>query len=150
MFALWIKTFSDVMLIIYSRSGCIFSVMRIRMDPLIFGLLDPLRFPSDPDPTCKNGYIKLFSPCLKYKPESNRIKVESGAGSESNFFSSAEPELDTRKIIRILIHAVFSTSVELIFPFWRCGRILIFIFLHNFCISPPNTKASNSNLLNYN
>ena len=31
-------------------------------DPFIFGLPDPdpLLFSSDPDPTCNNGYIKLF------------------------------------------------------------------------------------------
>ena len=32
-------------------------------DPLIFGLPEPLLFSTDPDPdpTCNNGYIKLFS-----------------------------------------------------------------------------------------
>ena len=34
--------------------------IRIRSDPLIFGLSDPLLFSSDPDPTCENGYLKLF------------------------------------------------------------------------------------------
>ena len=40
--------------------------MRIRIedpDPLIFGLPDQLKKVTDPDPdpTCNNGYIKLFS-----------------------------------------------------------------------------------------
>ena len=30
-------------------------------DWLIFGLPDPLLFSLDPDPTCNNRYIKLFS-----------------------------------------------------------------------------------------
>ena len=37
--------------------------IRIRSDLLIFG-------PPDPDPTCNNGLIKLFSSWTKYKPES--------------------------------------------------------------------------------
>ena len=36
------------------------------LDSLIFGL--PLLFSPDPDPTCNNGYIKLFSSCKRYKP----------------------------------------------------------------------------------
>ena len=35
--------------------------MRIRSDPLIFGPPDPVLFSTDPDPTCNNGFIKLFS-----------------------------------------------------------------------------------------
>ena len=29
-------------------------------DPGIFGLPDPVLFSTDPDPTCNNGFIKLF------------------------------------------------------------------------------------------
>ena len=36
-------------------------------DPLIFGL---------PDPTCNNGYIKLFSSWTKYKPESTNSSYD--------------------------------------------------------------------------
>ena len=47
--------------------------MRIRIwsDPLIFGLPDPVLFSLDPDPnpTCYNGFIKLFSSSIKYTPE---------------------------------------------------------------------------------
>ena len=52
------------------RSGsglCIFSGIRIRIrsDPLICGLPDPdpvlFSLDPDPDPTCNNGFIKLFS-----------------------------------------------------------------------------------------
>ena len=37
--------------------------IRIRSDPLIFGPPDPVLFSADPDPdpTCNNGFIKLFS-----------------------------------------------------------------------------------------
>ena len=39
--------------------------IRIRSDPLIFGPPDldpdPVLFSSDPDPTCNNGFMKLFS-----------------------------------------------------------------------------------------
>ena len=47
---------------------CLFSGMRIRSDPLIFGLPDPLLFSPDPDPTCNSGYINLFSSLTKHKP----------------------------------------------------------------------------------
>ena len=50
--------------------------MRIRMDPLIFGLPDPVFFSSDPDPTCNNGYIFLFSFWTKYKPESTNSSLK--------------------------------------------------------------------------
>ena len=40
--------------------------IRIRSDPLIFGLPDPLLFSPDLDPTCNNGNIKLFSSGTKY------------------------------------------------------------------------------------
>ena len=36
--------------------------IRIRSEPLIFG-------PPDPDPTCNNGFIKLFSFWTNYTPE---------------------------------------------------------------------------------
>ena len=46
----------------------------------IFGLLDPdpLLFSSDsdPDPTCNNGYIKLFSSWTKHKPESTNSSLK--------------------------------------------------------------------------
>ena len=49
-----------------------FSGMRIqiRSDPLIFGPPDPVLFSLDPvpDPTCNNGFIKLF--LTKFKQES--------------------------------------------------------------------------------
>jgi len=35
--------------------------IRIRSDLLIFGPPDPVLFSLDPDPTCNNGFIKLFS-----------------------------------------------------------------------------------------
>ena len=35
--------------------------IRIRSDPVIFGPLDPVLFSADPDPTCNNGFIELFS-----------------------------------------------------------------------------------------
>ena len=38
-------------------------------DPVIFGLPDPVLFSFDPDPTCNNGFIKLFSSGSTYKPE---------------------------------------------------------------------------------
>ena len=46
--------------------------IRIRSDPLIFGPPDPdpVLFPLDPDPTCNNGFIKLFQSLTKYKRES--------------------------------------------------------------------------------
>ena len=52
--------------------SCLYSGIRIRLDPLIFGPPDPdsLLFSLDPDPTCNNGLIKLFSSLTKYKPES--------------------------------------------------------------------------------
>ena len=36
--------------------------IRIRSDPVIFGPPDPdlVLFSTDPDPTCNNGFIKLF------------------------------------------------------------------------------------------
>ena len=33
----------------------------IRSDPLIFGPPDPVLFSLDPEPTCNNGFIELFS-----------------------------------------------------------------------------------------
>ena len=44
--------------------------IRIRSDPLIFGL-------PDPDPTCNNGYIRLFSSWTKYKPELTNSSLKS-------------------------------------------------------------------------
>ena len=48
--------------------------IRIRSDPLIFGPPDPdpLLFSLDPDPTCNNGFIDLFS---KNKPESTNSSL---------------------------------------------------------------------------
>ena len=42
-------------------------------DQLIFGPPDPVLFSADPDPdpTCNNGFIKLFLSGTKYKSESN-------------------------------------------------------------------------------
>ena len=92
--------------------------IRIRSDPLIFGLPDPRLFPSDPHPTCNNEYVKSFSFRTKYKSESTkfpfRIKVGSGAGPESIFFSPAEP--DPRKKFRILI------------PAYNCTGYLVILF----------------------
>ena len=53
--------------------------IRIRSDPLIFGLPDPdpLLFSTDPDPdpdpdpTCNNGYIRLFSGKFLNKSETS-------------------------------------------------------------------------------
>ena len=45
-------------------------------DPLIFGLPDLLRFWSDPDPTCNNGYIELFSSWAKYKFKLKMNEIE--------------------------------------------------------------------------
>ena len=47
--------------------------IRIRSDPLIFGLPDPdpLLFSTDPDPTCNNGYIRLFSGKFLNKSENS-------------------------------------------------------------------------------
>ena len=62
--------------------------IRIRSDRLIFGLPDPHLFSldPDPDPTCNNGFIKLFSSWTNYKPEFNKFKFKmmvSWAGSGS-------------------------------------------------------------------
>ena len=46
----------------------ILTEMRIP-DPVILCLPDPMNFSLDPDPTCNNGFIKLFSYWTKYKPE---------------------------------------------------------------------------------
>ena len=35
---------------------------------------DPVLFSTDPDPTCNNGFIKLFSFLTKYKQESTSLK----------------------------------------------------------------------------
>ena len=68
---------------ILSRAGvCIFFCRKSGRDedpdPLIFGVSDPdpLLFSSDPDPTCNNGYIKLFSFSTKYKPESTNSTLK--------------------------------------------------------------------------
>ena len=52
--------------------------IRIRSDALIFGPPDPVLFStdSDPDPTCNNGFIKLFSSWTKCKPESTNSSVK--------------------------------------------------------------------------
>ena len=50
--------------------------IRIRSDPLIFGLPDPVLFSTDPDPTCNNGFIKLFSSGTKYKQESTNSSIK--------------------------------------------------------------------------
>ena len=43
------------------QRGDIGAGMRIRSDPSTFGPPDPVPFSSDPDPTCNNGFIRLFS-----------------------------------------------------------------------------------------
>ena len=57
-----------------------FSEMRIRIrsDTWIFGPQDPVLFSLDPDPTCNNGFIKLFSSWTKYKPESTNSSINDG------------------------------------------------------------------------
>ena len=50
--------------------------IRIRSDTLIFGPPDPVLFSTDPDPTCNNGFIKLFSSWTKYKPESRNSGIK--------------------------------------------------------------------------
>ena len=49
----------------------------IRLDQLIFGPPDPgsvIFSHPDPDPTCNNGFIKLFSSLTKYNPRVNKFK----------------------------------------------------------------------------
>ena len=43
--------------------------IRIRSDPVIFG-------PPDPDPTCNNGFIKLFLSWTKYKSELTNSSIK--------------------------------------------------------------------------
>ena len=50
--------------------------MRIRSDSVIFGLPNPVLFSSYPDPTCNNGFIKLFSSWTKYKPEITKLSLK--------------------------------------------------------------------------
>ena len=101
-------------------------------NPVIFGPPDPdpVLFSADPDPTCNNGFIKLFLSWTKYKSESTNSSIKwwviisnfiptylkykyifffisiSGRIRSRirirNFFS-AEPDPDPRKKFRILI-----------------------------------------------
>ena len=50
-----------------------YSGMRILADPLIFWPAGSVTFSSDPDPTCDNGYIKLFS---SRKKNNQQIQAE--------------------------------------------------------------------------
>ena len=52
--------------------------IRIRSDPVIFGPPDPVIFSTDPDPdpTCNNGFIKLFLSWKKYKSESTNSSIK--------------------------------------------------------------------------
>ena len=52
--------------------------IRIRSDPVIFGPPDPdpVLFSTDPDPTCNNGFIKLFLSRTKYKSESTNSSIK--------------------------------------------------------------------------
>ena len=50
--------------------------IRIRSDPLIFVPPDPVLFSMDADPTCNNGFIKLFLSCTKYKSESTNSSIK--------------------------------------------------------------------------
>ena len=50
--------------------------IRIRSDPLILGLSDPDPLLFSTDPTCNNGYIKLFSSLTKYQPESTNSSYD--------------------------------------------------------------------------
>ena len=47
-------------------------------DPVIFGPLDPdpVLFSTDPDPTCNNGFIKLFLSWTKYISESTNSSIK--------------------------------------------------------------------------
>ena len=62
----YINLNNNIITLIYIVSGM---RIRIRSDPLIFGPPDPVLFSLDPDPTCNNGFIKLFSSWTKYNPE---------------------------------------------------------------------------------
>ena len=54
--------------------------IRIRSDPVIFGPPDPdpvlFSTDPDPDPTCNNGFIKLFLSWTKYKSESTNSSIK--------------------------------------------------------------------------
>ena len=50
------------------RKKRIFKVFDRDEDP------DPVLFSTDPDPTCNNGFIKLFLSWTKYKSESTKSK----------------------------------------------------------------------------
>ena len=62
------------------RGGMLSSGMRIRIrsDPVIFGPPDPEIFSTDPDPdpTCNNGFIKLFLSWTTYKSESTNSSIK--------------------------------------------------------------------------
>ena len=45
-------------------------------NPVIFGPPDPVLFSTDPDPTCNNGFIKLFLSWTKYKSESTNSSIK--------------------------------------------------------------------------
>ena len=55
--------------------------IRIRSDPLLYGHADPALFSLDP--TCNNGFIKLFLFWTEYEPESTNYFFPSWAGSGS-------------------------------------------------------------------
>ena len=79
-FMIYLENIDNTMLIAYGSFHVagfwLAAGMRIRSDPLIFGLPDPLLFLSDPDPTCNNVYIKLISSWTKYKPESTNSSLK--------------------------------------------------------------------------
>ena len=101
----------------YNQRLLIISVMRIRIrsDPLIFGLTDPdpklISSGPDPNSTCNNGFIKLLS---KYKPESSKFKLKSIVykiqcyhPEPDPIFFPAEPDSDPMKKNRILTLGVY-------------------------------------------